>query len=57
VSGDGIGGPFAVGDVAVGGNLEAELGVAVCKGCEAALGFVDRVDPGREGAIAATECL
>jgi len=57
VSGDGIGGPFAVGNVAVGGNLEAQLGVAACKVCEAALGFVDGVDPGREGGIAVTKFL
>jgi hypothetical protein len=49
---DGIGSPFAVGDIAVGGNVEAHLVIALCEIGEAALGFVECVDPGHVGAVA-----
>lgn len=52
---DGIGCPFAVGDVAIGGNVEAHLFVAQGKVCEAALCLVESVDPALVGGVAVTK--
>jgi hypothetical protein len=52
---DGIGCPFAVGDVAIGSNVEAHLFVAQGKVCEAALCLVEGVDPALVGGVAVAE--